>query len=134
MSKVSKEFTQQISELLKPIKDKALRGRLKKNIIRNVQTGGAEEVNLEWLRRVVPSYRYKPTDYPAEYALFVAVCQEEFAPCESDAVCKLDELGCKLDELGYQVSLLDRMQWKVFFRGIQMVQAGALSENHNQGA
>lgn len=120
---VSKEFKQQVSELLKPIKDKALRISLKNQIIRNVQTGGAELANIEWLKMVVPTYQFKMADYPAESALFAKAYAEQTGGATA-----------RVDEFGWHVSAVDRMQWQIFLRGIQIVQAGALAENQNTGA
>ena len=121
---VSKEFKQQVTELLKPIKDKALRDHLKKRVIYNVKKGGAEEENLECLKIVVPTYKFKMSDYPHESVLFNKVCSEHFENDQPN----------RFDEFGWHISIVDRIQWQIFFRGVQMVQAGALSENHNQGA
>lgn len=72
----------------------------------------------ELLKQHVPTYAHKVTDYPAEFA--------------KNSLNSTAKNACgELTEFGFYRSLVDRMQWQMFLRGIQMVQAGALLENQS---
>lgn len=125
---ISAEFKKQVTELLKPIADKAMRDHLKKEYLASVKNGKrTEEAVLKSLVSQVPTYRYKPADYPAEHELYLSACAEQFEHYGNDCIGEFNEFG-------FYHSMIDRMQWQLFLRGVQIVQAGALCKNQNKGA
>jgi|GEM_PF-5627259 len=122
----SDQLKQQIKKRLQSIQDKALRHSLEKKIMRAYQET-KEDALFGWIDKyIVPSCQFKPSDYPNEYALY---CQ-----CIAQVDPNFQSEDILMDEFGWQASFIDRMQWQIFLRGIQMVQDGALSRYPNEYA
>lgn len=117
MAAKNKEITKQINAILKPIAEKGLRDKLRERYLEWFANGRHDHDDLfANLQRDVASYRDKMADFPEERVLFNAAQTEIYGKNHFN----------ELDEFGYHIALIDRLQWLVFLRGMQIAQAGGL--------
>lgn len=124
-TEIKKQISKQIDEVLLPIAHrKELCAKFKRELL-EIWKGDETKFPQYFhsLKREVPTYLYKMEDFPVECELYQAVLKEQFGNSWQ-----------KLDEFGFHVSVIERIQWQMFLRGVQMLQAAQQSENQSSGA
>ncbi|MDK4680782.1 hypothetical protein [Kingella negevensis] len=114
-----KEFLKQLKAILKPIPEKGLRDKLQARRIEWFKEGDATPAQLlESAQIEARTYRFLPADYPQERELYEQALREEYG----------EFCGIRLDKYGYDTALIDRIQWQVFLRGVQLIRGESLDK------